>query len=225
MVKECLANNVGADVFEELSVIGGQWAYAEPDPVTGEVMSSVYHGLIMNTCRDTGGFSDFPADPARYPSYFSHRKYLQFLDEYTEHFDLKRHIKFNTKVISCKQLQDGKWSVVTASKDGLNSEEIYDAVFSCSGHNSIPKIPEFPGMKDFKGEISHSHLYRTPARFQGKRVAIIGLGNSAADIACEIGPQAKAVHVISRKGAWVIPRYILGKPVEAYNSTAPMLFH
>jgi dimethylaniline monooxygenase (N-oxide forming) len=64
-LKECLAAGFNATVFEAQDHIGGQWQYTDPDPVTGEVHSSIYQGTVFNSCRDTSSFSDFPMDPAR----------------------------------------------------------------------------------------------------------------------------------------------------------------
>jgi dimethylaniline monooxygenase (N-oxide forming) len=89
---------------------------------------------------------------------------------------------------------------------------------TCVGHLSTPYIPDFRGRESFKGKFMHSHYYRKPLEFAGKKVAIIGLGSSAVDIACEIGPLAEQCHVITRRGGWVIPRFILGRPTEAWDS-------
>ena len=210
-------------MFEAQDHIGGQWAYEVPSPEKSEVWSSVYDGVVLNSCRDTSCFSDFPLDPARYPDFFGHRLHLKYLTEYATHFDLMRHIQLSTKVLGCKQTQEGKWIVTYLKEGGSPIEETYDALFACTGHNSFPRIPEFPGKETFKGEILHSHVYRTPGRFEGKRVAVVGIGASAADIACEIGPHAEELHVITRRGTWIIPRYCLGKPAEAWASMSTIL--
>jgi dimethylaniline monooxygenase (N-oxide forming) len=217
-LKQCLSEEIAATVFEARDAIGGQWYYEEPDASTGETMSSIYEGVILNSCRDTTCFSDFPIDPARYPDYFGHRLFLRYIDEYADHFRLKQHIRFNTKVLSCKQLDNGKWRVEYAESGKEAREEIYDAVFACSGHNSRPMMPEFEGIGTFRGQLFHSHTYRRPGAFEGKRVAIIGIGSSAADISCEIGGQAKELHLVTRRGGWIVPRYVLGKPAEAWDS-------
>jgi dimethylaniline monooxygenase (N-oxide forming) len=205
-------------VFEALPYIGGQWQYTTPDPSTGEVMSSIYHGVILNSCRDSTAFSDFPMDPARYPDYFDHELYIKYLHEYAEFYRLKEHVRLNTRVQGCKQLDDGSWMVSYQEKGKEPVEERFNAIFACTGHMSVPEIPDFEGKDTFKGEFLHSHVYRTPGSFEGKRVVIIGIGSSAVDIASEIAPQAKELHLITRRGGWVLPRYILGKPVEAYDS-------
>ncbi|EER36539.1 flavin-containing monooxygenase [Histoplasma capsulatum var. duboisii H88] len=217
-LKECLDNGLDAVVFEGRNGIGGQWRYEDPDPETDDAVSSIYEGVILNSARDTSCFSDFPIDPAQYPTYFSHRRMLNYLEDYASHFGLGKYIQLNTKVLSCNQLPDGRWTVVHEKKgaDQITSE--YDAIFACTGHNSYPSTPDFEGMSSFQGEILHSHVYRRPARFEGKKVALIGFGSSAVDLACELVPAAKEVHMVTRRGGWIIPRYVLGQPVESYDN-------
>ncbi|EGD83817.1 hypothetical protein H112_07494 [Trichophyton rubrum D6] len=224
-LKTCLENGITeATVFEGRDVIGGQWNYEDPDPETGETASSIYDNVTLNSCRDTSSFSDFPIDPARYPDYFGHCQFLQYIHEYVEHFGLAAYIRLQTKVISCRQQQrktgdnPGKWTVVYQQQGHGPVEVVFDAVLACTGTLSKPMIPDFAGRDKFQGELFHSHTYRKPARFEGKRVAIIGFGNSAADLSSEISSVASEVHLVTRRGGWVIPRYVLGKPAEAWDS-------
>ncbi|EEP79631.1 conserved hypothetical protein [Uncinocarpus reesii 1704] len=217
-LKQCLEEGFNATIFESRDVIGGQWCYEEPDSVTGETASSIYEGVLLNSCRDTSSFSDFPMDPARYPDYFGHRGFFQYLEEYADHFGLKEHIRLNTKVISCSQNEDGKWAVKTVQQGGDPVEDCYDAVFACSGALARPVIPQFEGLETFKGKIFHSRVYRRPTGLEGKRVAIIGFGNSAADLSSEISWQAKELHLITRRGGWIVPRFVLGKPAETFDN-------
>ncbi|KAK0629457.1 flavin-containing monooxygenase [Bombardia bombarda] len=226
-IKESLAAGLEVDAFDAGEEIGGAWAYQNcaPDAGPRDVWSSMYQGTMLNSCRDTTSFTDFPFDPARYPDYFKHPLMLQYLNEYTDHFGLRKHIRLRTRVLSCTPRGDGSWTV-TFQQDGskMAEETTYDAVFACTGHLSSPQIPAFPGREKFKGQFFHSHYYRTPAAFEGKKVAIIGLGSSAVDIACEIAPQARELHVVTRRGGWVLPRYILGKPTEAWDNRATQLW-
>lgn len=231
-LKECLAENLEVTCFESRGGIGGQWA-AQPD-VTPQsapetVQSSMYDGVVLNSCRDTSALPDFPADPARYGDYFSHRQQLRYLREYAEHFGLLERIRFRTKVLSCVPTADEskgglgpKW-MVTIREEGKDKNEeletlVFDAVFVGTGHLSTPSVPKWEGRDAFKGEFLHSHYYRRPGPFDRKKVALIGFGSSAVDIACELAPGAEEVHLITRRGGWVLPRYVLGMPTEAWDS-------
>lgn len=190
-----------------------------PSDPAGSVQSSIYDGVVLNSCRDTSALTDFPLDPSRYGDYFGHKQQLQYMNEYAQHFGLKKHIRLSTRVLSSEPREDGSWAVRVQEEGKDSVEELtFDAVFVCVGHLSTPSIPEFKGRDAFRGQFLHSHYYRRPGPFDRKKVAIIGLGSSAVDIACEIAPGAEEVHVITRRGGWVLPRYVLGKPVEAFDS-------
>lgn len=232
-LKECLAEGLDAELFESRDEIGGQWAYQAVrggDTMTAggeeEIQSSMYDGVIMNSCRDTSSFSDFPLDPARYPDFLSHRQMHQYLREYAAHFGLMKHVRLRTRTVACRPEDDGRWTVTVQShqdkdEDGIGAAtetRTYDAVIAASGQHSVPAVPEFEGRDQFRGELLHSRFYRTPGRFEGKRVALIGLGSGALDLSCELAPACEEVHVVTRRGGWILPRYVLGRPVEAFDS-------
>ncbi|QSS59442.1 flavin-containing monooxygenase [Histoplasma capsulatum] len=188
-LKECLDNGLDAVVFEGRNGIGGQWRYEDPAPETDDAVSSIYEGVILNSARDTSCYSDFPIDPAQYPTYFSHRRMLNYLEDYASHFGLGKYIQLNTKVTPCNQLPDGRWTVV---------HEFFprgDSSVMCTG-----------GRPDLRG----------------KRLPSLVFGSSAVDLACELVPVAKEVHMVTRRGGWIIPRYVIGQPLESYDSSSNM---
>ncbi|KAK2044743.1 FAD/NAD(P)-binding domain-containing protein [Colletotrichum somersetense] len=224
-IKECLAAGLTVQCFEKAHALGGQWLY-DPAP-TADTHSSIYSGVILNSSRATSGFSDFPIDPARYPIYYSHKLHLRYLNEYAANFGLEKHVRYNTSVVGCVPRADGGWEVRVRSGGAGDSgdddkEEVltFDAVVSGTGFAGTPAIPEYEGRDRFKGEVLHSHYYRIPSAFEGKKVVVVGLGSSAADIACEVAPLAKELTIVSRRGGWILPRFVLGKPAEAWDSRA-----
>ncbi|KAI1500021.1 flavin-binding monooxygenase-like family protein [Biscogniauxia marginata] len=225
-LKECLAEGLEAEIFEARPEIGGQWAYqAVPEDTEGnQLQSSMYEGVITNSCRDTTSFSDFPLDPARYPDFFGHRQMLQYIHEYADHFKLGKHIHLGTKVVGCVPTEDARWTVKLQLEGGEVEGRTYDAVFAATGARTMPQVPDFQGREVFKGEFFHSQRYRTPGRFEGKRVVIIGIGSAAVDLSCELAPACKEVHVVTRRGGWILPRYVLGKPAEAWDNRATQVW-
>jgi dimethylaniline monooxygenase (N-oxide forming) len=217
-LKECLAEGLEAEILEYRAEVCGQWAYqAEPDE-NGELQSSMYDGVMLNSCRYTTAFSDFPLDPARYGDYFSHRHMHKYLMDYVDHFSLLKHVQTRTKVLSCSPTEDEKWTVKLQQAGHEPEERTYDVLISATGINSLPIVPEFKNRELFKGDFMHSHYYRRPGRFEGKRVVLIGAGSSAIDIASELAPGCKEVHLVTRRGTWVMPRFVLGKPIEAWDN-------
>lgn len=178
----------------------------------------MYHGVISNSCRDTSNFSDFPIDPARYPDYYGHELFLRYIQSYADHFGLENYVRFNANVELCQQLYDGRWQVTYTEHGAGPVNDSYDALFVCTGKYSHPNVPIFKGMENFRGSILHSQVYRRPDGYSGLKVAVVGFGPSAVDIASELCGQAKECHLITRRGGWVIPRYVLGKPAEAWQS-------
>jgi dimethylaniline monooxygenase (N-oxide forming) len=92
----------------------------------------------------------------------------------------------------------------------------YGAVMIANGHHWDARWPEpaFPGAAEFAGEQVHAHEYREADVLRGKRVLVLGIGNSAVDIAVESSRIADATFLATRRGAWVLPKYLNGKPID-----------
>ncbi|KAM6305905.1 flavin-containing monooxygenase 1-like [Aegotheles albertisi] len=155
-------------------------------------------------------FSDFPY-PEDFPVFLPNARLLDYLQRYTEHFGLRKHIKFGTTVVSIRKRPDfaatGQWDVVTEA-DGKQTSHLFDAVMVCSGNFSEPSLPLhcFPGIKRFQGQYFHSRQYKHPDVFQGKRVLVVGMGNSGVDIAVEASRVAEKVTICTSRGAWLLSR-------------------
>ncbi|KAG0053193.1 Cyclopentanone 1,2-monooxygenase (CPMO) [Gryganskiella cystojenkinii] len=165
-------------------------------------------------------FSDY-AIPSDWPTYLPNKKVAQYFDMYADHFNLKRYIRFGTKVVEVRELHDDmkRWLVrshpVAAAADNSHqeiTEETFDYVMMCSGHHWKPRYPTFQGMdasdpKHFTGEQLHSHFYRQADAYRDKNVLVVGLGNSAVDLAVELSMNQSQVYLSCRRGAWLITAY------------------
>ncbi|KAJ1343714.1 hypothetical protein BSLG_001695 [Batrachochytrium salamandrivorans] len=230
-LKECLAEGIDDIVcFEMLDSLGGLWRYEEVQP-NKQVHSSVYRNTVIDTSKEMMAYSDFPI-PSHWPTYLHNKAIVKYFDMYAQQFDLMRHIQFNTTVMGMYPLgsamndsQDagllhtGKWEV-QYSQDGKTLTRVFDKIIVASGHHWKPKMPHFDGMDEFTGTMMHSHYYR--------RCLVVGLGNSAVDVAVELSYHSKQVHVSSRSSAWLISRYGLnGKPTDQtlsrFYTMLPML--
>lgn len=69
------------------------------------------------------------------------------------------------------------------------------SLFNCS-HYSKPHIPDIPGLSSFPGQVIHSHCFRTPDGFTGKRVLVVGVRASGADIIVQVAPFAESVYLV-----------------------------
>lgn len=190
------------DIYEKGSQIGGMWRYENDNG-----QSSCYASLHIDTSRPNLGYSDFPIDPSM-PDFLSHRQFLTYLEDYARAFDIPRHVTFRTRVQSVEPLPDGRYRVTLDSGEAKE----YARVVIGTGHLSDPRMPDFPGT--FDGEAVHSHHYRTNDPYVGKRVLVVGIGNSAVDIAADIARRAEHVTLSTRRSAWIMPKYLFGRPVD-----------
>lgn len=195
------------DAFEMGSDVGGIWRFENDNG-----RSPAYASLRTNTSRDKTGYSDLPM-PESYPDYPSHEQMLDYLEAYVARFHLRQHIHFRTRVAKIHPALDGSYEVTSRAVDG-GAVQVgrYESVIVASGHHWKPFRPDFPGT--FHGRELHSNSYRRPDAFAGKRVLVVGIGNSACDIVCEISRVADRTYLSTRRRAHVIPKHLLGRPLD-----------
>uniref|UniRef100_A0A8C2UJI1 Flavin-containing monooxygenase n=1 Tax=Coturnix japonica TaxID=93934 RepID=A0A8C2UJI1_COTJA len=203
--KCCLEEGLEPICFESSEDIGGLWRIAVSERV------SVYHSIISNTSKEMSCFSDFPF-PEDFPSFLTHSLFLEYLRMYAQHFQLLKHIRFKTTVISVRKRPDfaisGQWDVVTET-EGIQESHVFDAVMVCTGNFQTPHLPlaSFPGIETcFRGQYFHSLEYKDVAAFRGKRVLVVGLGNTACDIAVDMSHVAAKVFLSARSSTWIFSR-------------------
>lgn len=203
------------DCFEKSSGVGGNWRYENDNG-----MSAAYRSLHINTSRQMMEYRAFPM-PADYPDYPSHFQIASYFDEYVDHFGLRDRIRFRTEVVEAVPA-DGGWQVTVEGPDGERETNHYSDLMVCNGHHWDARWPEpaFPGADTFTGEQMHAHDYRTPDILEGKRVLVLGIGNSATDIAVESSRAAEATYLAMRRGAWILPKYVGGVPIDKATSGA-----
>lgn len=211
--KVLASRNVPFDCFEAGSGIGGLWRYGNDNG-----MSGVYASLHANISKESMSFSSL-AMPATYPVFPHHSKVLAYLEDYAASFGLHRHISFGTEVTSVRTLDDGGWEVVSRCRGDAAAEvrtQRYTEVVVANGHHWDPRLPHpaVPGAEDFEGPAVHSHDYRSPEPYAGRRVLVIGMGNSACEIAAEISRTAARTFLSARDPAHVFPKMLLGRPAD-----------
>jgi cation diffusion facilitator CzcD-associated flavoprotein CzcO len=200
--------------FESSDRVGGNWAFGNPNG-----HSSAYRSLHIDTSKHQLSFRDFPM-PEDYPDFPHHTQIKQYLDSYCEAFDLGANIEFRNGVTAARRLPGGGWELETQRGEARR----FDLLVVANGHHWDPRYPEFPG--EFTGETLHAHHYidpYTPLDFRDKRIMVVGLGNSAADIAVELSSKAlgNTLTLSTRSSAWIVPKYIAGRPADKYYRTSP----
>lgn len=187
------------DGYEASSEVGGLWNIENE-------FSTMYESAHLISSKTTTEYKDFPMknDVADYPS---HKELFKYFNDYANHFSLKEHYTFNMKVTKTEPNEDF-WDVIT--EDG--NTKTYKGLIIANGTLTHPNIPTFKG--EFKSEIFHSSKYRNADIFAGKRVLIIGAGNSGCDIAVDAVHRAKKVSISMRRGYHFVPKYVFGKPAD-----------
>ncbi|MDA8654381.1 NAD(P)-binding domain-containing protein [Alphaproteobacteria bacterium] len=196
------------DQFEASDDIGGNWYHNNPNG-----MSACYESLHIDTSKYRLAFEDFPV-PHDWPDFPHHSQLLQYFKDYVAHFGLRKNITFNTRVEDAAREADGRWRVRLSN----GKTNYYKALIVANGHHWDPKIPtEYKGA--FKGVQFHSHAYDSPFApydLRGKRVLVVGVGNSAMDIASEVSqrPIAEKLFISTRRGVWILPKYLNGQATD-----------
>lgn len=196
------------DQFERHSDVGGIWDLDNPG-------TPMYESAHFISSRKLSGFFDFPM-PDDYPDYPDNRQILGYTRSFAAAYGLRDAIRFGTAVDDVEPAGTG-WTVTL--RDG--SRHPYRAVVCATGVTWQPRTPVHPGT--FAGEIRHSSTYRSPAEFRGRRVLVVGLGNSGADIACDAAASADAAFISVRRGYHVIPKHIFGIPSDEFGSRGPQV--
>jgi dimethylaniline monooxygenase (N-oxide forming) len=207
------ARGIPFDCYEKGSQVGGNWRYENDNE-----MSSAYRSLHINTSRGLMAYRTYPM-PDDYPDYPNHFQIARYFDDYVDHFALREKIRFQTEVTSVTPAE-GEWEVAVKGRDGSHETHRYRAVLVANGHHWDPRWPEprYPGSEDYAGEQVHVHHYREPEVLRGKRVLVLGIGNSATDIAVESSRIAEKTFLAMRRGAYVMPKYMNGKPTDEVAS-------
>jgi thioredoxin reductase len=202
--------------FERSDRVGGNWAFDNPNG-----HSSAYRSLHIDTSKHQLSFKDFPM-PADYPDFPHHTQIKDYLDAYTDTFGLREQIEFRNGVEHASPLDGGGWEITDQAGDVRR----FDLLVVANGHHWDPRTAVFPG--EFTGETIHSHAYVDPWKplhLMDKRILVVGLGNSAADITVELSQRAMRndVTLSTRSSAWIVPKLVAGKAADMNYRTIPQL--
>jgi len=171
----------------------------------GYTWANLYDSLTLHTGKHMSGLPGMPL-PRSAPLFVPRQQFVDYLRRYARAFDLPvdtgRDVERMTRT-------DGTWTVST-SRGVLAAR----AVVVATGIVANPKTPSLPGRDRFAGRIAHSVAYRRPDGYAGRRVLVVGVGNSGAEIASEIARAGANVTVAVRSGANVVPLTLLGLPIQ-----------
>ncbi|CAK8993082.1 Monooxygenase PC-14 (Penitrem biosynthesis cluster 1 protein PC-14) [Durusdinium trenchii] len=195
-----------ARVVEASDRVGGTFANKTYDD--GRLVSSKFI-TAFSDARLGGDVADHPSIEA----------YLAYLEEYCERFGLRDKIRFDTVVeeVGAREVDTGEYVVRLRLDDGRRVVERYDAVCVCSGLHNVPSMPEIPGLDKFEGETKHSSQYKDKSEFAGKRVLVVGSGETGLDLVFRAIQVTPDVVLATRSGFLSVPYVIAdGLPLDTF---------
>ncbi|MDP3525564.1 MAG: NAD(P)-binding domain-containing protein [Hoeflea sp.] len=206
MAKNLIEQGIPFQGFELHSDVGGLWDIDGPK-------STMYETAHLISSKTMTEFADFPMDShvAEYPS---HRELKHYFRNYADHYGIREHYLFGAVVMSASSLggPGEGWRLAWRDAEGREHKADFAGLLIANGTLSEPNMPEFKGT--FTGELIHSSAYRDPEIFKGKRVLIIGAGNSGCDIAVDAIHHGKACDISMRRGYYFVPKYVFGRPAD-----------
>ena len=171
----------------------------------GYTWANLYDSLTLHTGKHMSGLPGMGL-PRSAPLFVPRQEFLEYLRRYARGLDLPvdtgRDVERMTR-------SDGTWTVSTSR--GVLAARV---VVVATGIVANPKTPHFPGQDRFAGRIAHSVAYRRPDGYAGRRVLVVGVGNSGAEIASEIAHAGGKVTLAVRSGANVVPLTLAGLPLQ-----------
>lgn len=199
------------DCFERSGRVGGLWAFGNPRGTP-----TAYRSLRINTSKARTQLEDLPM-PTEYPDFPTHFQIAAYLEDFADRFGLRDRITFDTAVERADLHGDGTWRVTL---EGERTRS-YDALIVANGHHWDPLWPDPPFPGHFDGVETHARDYVGPEGLEGKTVVVVGIGNSAMDIAVDVSRVAARTMLSARRGVHILPRRLLGRPLDQVETMVP----
>jgi putative flavoprotein involved in K+ transport len=198
------AGAAGLGVAGELGRHGVETLVLERGGSVGASWRSRYRDLRLNTDRWGSGLPGgrIPRRAGRWPA---RDEYIAFLEAYAARREIP--IRFGTEVTRVERDPIG-WRLQTAAGDVLARFAIV-----CTGHDRVPRLPNWPGLDGYSGEFLHASQFRDAAEHAGKDVLVAGLGTSGTEIAVRLAPRTRRVRVSFRSAPNLMPERLLGMPI------------
>jgi cation diffusion facilitator CzcD-associated flavoprotein CzcO len=167
-----------------------------------------YDRLHLHTDRKHSGLPGL-AMPATYPLYPSRAQVIDYLERYAAHFDIQP--IFGAMVCGIGR-DSGMWRAKIAQASSVAAPVMVIA----TGIADSPHRPSWPGLEIYSGPVVHSSDYRNPTPFSGRRVLVVGFGNSGGEIALDLASAGIDVAMAVRGPVQIVPRDLLGLPIMSW---------
>ncbi|MBX2871856.1 MAG: NAD(P)/FAD-dependent oxidoreductase [Saprospiraceae bacterium] len=201
------AGPAGLAMAGRMRTAGVPFEMVEQSQNVGNAWHNHYDRLHLHTVKQWSHLPHLPF-PDHYPLYVPRKTLTEYFADYARHFDIHPH--FGQQISKISKQADGSWLVDSQSGKSFLAEKVIIA----TGVNRIPNIPSWPGQETFKGQITHSVNYKNPASYEGKRVLVVGMGNTGAEVALDLSEKGVETYISVRNPISVVPRDLNGRPVQ-----------
>lgn len=209
IAKQLKQKGVNFTIIERNDLVGGIWNINAPN-------TPMYDSAHFISSKTLSGFPGYPM-PDHYPDYPSHKQIFEYIQSYAKHYGLLEHVQFNANVLKAEQVEDDNWVVELENGEVLTSHYLVCA----NGVTWNPNTVTWPG--EFNGEVRHSLTYKSTEEFKGKRVLVVGAGNSGVDIACDASFASDQAFLSVRRGYHFVPKHLFGKPTDIFANEGPKI--
>lgn len=200
------AGPAGLAMAGRLAKLGLPFTVLEASDYIGFSWRNHYDRLHLHTVKAYSALPHLPF-PSDYPTYVPRLKFVEYLERYADHFNIKP--RFNQKVTNIYRGKDGLWQVQTET-DLFTAERVVVS----TGYNRMPNVPELPGQGNFRGIIWHSNEYRNGAPFRNENVLVVGMGNTGAELALDLLENGARPFISVRSPINIIRREVFGRPAQ-----------
>ncbi|HKV98756.1 MAG TPA: NAD(P)/FAD-dependent oxidoreductase [Vicinamibacterales bacterium] len=200
------AGPAGLATSRELARAGVGHTVLERGDAIAHTWTRLYDSLVLHTGKHLSALPGLPY-PAATPLFPTRANFIEYLRTYASRFNVPVETRADVSAIA----RDGNaWIVRTADGTARHAR----ALVVATGVVANPFVPELPNRAAFRGPVIHSVDYRRPEEARGRRIAIVGAGNSAGEIAAELGQAGAHVTLAVRSGAAIVPRQLFGVPIQ-----------
>lgn len=189
-----------------MSRLGIEYTIIEKSDRVGNAWHNHYDRLHLHTVKQWSHLPHMPF-PEEYPTYVSRDQLIDYFENYKREFDIKPY--FDQGVEHISRGENG-WEVKLDNGNLLDAKKVIVA----TGVNRIPNVPNWPGEDQFAGTILHSRVYKNAKPFKGKKVLVIGMGNTGAELALDLSEHGIETYLSVRSPISIVPRDLNGRPVQ-----------
>jgi len=199
------AGPAGIAMAARLKKLGWDFDWVEKSTELAAGWKGQYDRLHLHTIKK---YSDLPflPFPKKYPHYVSRDEFISYLEDYCYRMDMIPHLGLEVSEI---ERENNHYLVLMGSL-----KKSYKNIILCTGLNRVPYMPQLAGEQDFRGEIVHSRTYKSGAKYKHKRVLVVGMGNTGAEIALDLYEQGAHPTLAVRRPINIIPRDFLGISIQ-----------